>query len=205
MVYSIIIICSFGLGFLCSHLVKIYLEQVESEKLTNKVNGIYSNLLENIYSNKTFFISRINNTVSIETNIENEGLLNIMYMMDKKDVAIFKSDKCIYTSELLDDEILDEIVNAIDTYHNDKILDTVNMMGLIFSREDFEKKFNVKVEDLQKNMYGGTPNQELSDIDKIKNENETKYHIDDILERITSVGIENLTLEEREFLDNYNN
>ena len=106
MVYSIIIVCSFGLGFLCSNLVKIYLEQVESEKLTNKVNGIYSNLLENIYSDKTVFISRINNTVSIETNIESEGLLNIMYMMDKKDVAIFKSDKCIYTSELLDDILL---------------------------------------------------------------------------------------------------
>lgn len=202
MVYSIIIICSFGLGFLCSNLVKIYLEQVESEKLTNKVNGIYSNLLENIYSDKTVFISRINNTVSIETNIEDEGLLNIMYMMDKKDVAIFKSDKCIYTSELLDDNILDEVITAIDTYHNDKILDTVNMMGLIFSREDFEKKFNVKVEDLQKNMYG--PNQEVSDIDRIKNENENKYNIDDILERITSVGIENLTPDEKEFLDNYN-
>lgn len=202
MVYSIIIICSFGLGFLCSNLVKIYLEQVESEKLTNKVNGIYSNLLENIYSDKTVFISRINNTVSIETNIEEEGLLNIMYMMDKKDVAIFKSDKCIYTSELLDDNILDEIISAIDIYHNDKILDTVNMMGLIFSREDFEKKFNVKVEDLQKNMYG--PNQEVSDIDRIKNENENKYNIDDILERITSVGIENLTPDEKEFLDNYN-
>jgi len=203
MVYSIIIICSFGLGFLCSNLVKIYLEQVESEKLTNKVNGIYSNLLENIYSNKTVFISRINNTVSIETSIEEEGLLNIMYMMDKKDVAIFKNDKCIYTSELLDDDILDEIISAIDTYHNDNILDTVNMMGLIFSRQDFEKKFNVKVEYLQKNMYG--PNQEVSDIDRIKNENENKYNIDDILERITSVGIENLTSDEREFLDNYNN
>ena len=204
MVYSIIIVCSFGLGFLCSNLVKIYLEQVESEKLTNKVNGIYSNLLENIYSDKTVFISRINNTVSIETNIESEGLLNIMYMMDKKDVAIFKSDKCIYTSELLDDNILDEIVNAIDTYHNDKIVDTVNMMGLIFSREDFEKKFNVKIEDLQKNMYGPN-NQEVSDVDRIKNDNETKYHIDDILDRITSVGIENLTPDEKEFLDNYNN
>lgn len=203
MVYSIIIVCSFGLGFLCSNLVKIYLEQVESEKLTNKVNGIYSNLLENIYSDKTVFISRINNTVSIETNIESEGLLNIMYMMDKKDVAIFKSDKCIYTSELLDDNILDEIVNAIDTYHNDKIVDTVNMMGLIFSREDFEKKFNVKIEDLQKNMYGPN-NQEVSDVDRIKNDNETKYHIDDILDRITSVGIENLTPDEKEFLDNYN-
>jgi hypothetical protein len=126
-----------------------------------------------------------------------------MYMMDKKDVAIFKNDKCIYTSELLDDDILDEIISAIDTYHNDNILDTVNMMGLIFSRQDFEKKFNVKVEDLQKNMYG--PNQEVSDIDRIKNENENKYNIDDILERITSVGIENLTSDEREFLDNYNN
>ena len=141
----------------------------------------------------------------LPSNIESEGLLNIMYMMDKKDVAIFKSDKCIYTSELLDDKILDEVITAIDTYHNDKILDTVNMMGLIFSREDFEKKFNVKVEDLQKNMYGGVPNQEVSDIDRIKNENENKYNIDDILERITSVGIENLTSDEREFLDNYNN
>jgi acid stress-induced BolA-like protein IbaG/YrbA len=54
-------------------------------------------------------------------------------------------------------------------------------------------------------MFGGFPKEEMSDIEKIKRQNEVKFNIDDILDRITSVGIENLTPEEKRFLDSYNN
>ena len=121
--------------------------------------------------------------------------------MDKKDIAIFKNDKCIYTSELLSKDTLDEIITAIDIYHKDKILDTVNMMGLIFSREDFEKKFNLKVEDLKKGIYAPI-SMEFNDFDS---EEEVIYDIDYILDRINVVGIDNLTPEEKKFLRNYNN
>lgn len=202
MVYSIIALGAFCLGFVFSHLLTKFMSNMEDKKAIKKVNDIYKKLLENVYGNRTVFTSRINNSISLETLIEGEGKVNVMYMMDKKDIALFKNDKCIYTSDLVKVDLLDEIVTAIDIQHKDKILDTVNMMGLIFSREDFEKKFNMKVEDMKRGMYGPM---EVYDIDKMISDDEIDFDIDYILDRINAVGIDNLTPDEKEFLDNYNN
>jgi hypothetical protein len=202
MVYNIVaLLGAFCFGYLFSNLVRKIMDKMVDEESSKKVNDVYSNLLSNIYSDRTFFTSRINNTVSLETLIDGEGKVNIMYMMDKKDIAIFKNDKCIYTSDLVKSDLLDDIITAIDIYHKDKILDTVNMMGLIFSREEFEKKFNIRVEDLKRGMYAPM---EVYDIDKMINEDEIDFDIDYILDRISEVGIENLTPDEKEFLNNYN-
>lgn len=200
--YSILgLIGAFCLGYVFSGFVKKVMEKIADDESSKKVNDVYSNLLNNVHGDKTIFTSRINNTVSLETLLDGEGKVNIMYMMDKKDIAIFKNDNCIYTSNLVKPDLLDEIITAIDIYHKSKIVDTVNMMGLIFSREEFEKKFNIRVEDMKKGMYAPM---EVYDIDKMINEDEIDFDIDYILDRISEVGIENLTPDEKEFLDNYN-
>ena len=200
--YSILgLIGAFCLGYVFSSFIKKVLEKIADDESTKKVNDVYSNLLNNVHGNKTIFTSRINNTVSLETLLDGEGKVNIMYMMDKKDIAIFKNDNCVYTSNLVKPDLLDEIITAIDIYHKTKIVDTVNMMGLIFSREEFERKFNLKVEDMKKGMYAPM---EVYDIDKMI-EDEIDFDIDYILDRISEVGIENLTPDEKEFLKNYNN
>jgi hypothetical protein len=200
--YSIVgLIGAFCFGYIFSGLIRKVMDKISDEEVTKKVNLVYSKLLENIYGNKTIFTSRINNTVSLETLIDGEGKVNVMYMMDKKDIVLFKNDKCIYTSDSVTADLLDEIITAIDVYHKDKIVDTVNMMGLIFSREEFERKFNMKVEDLKKGMYAPM---EVYDIDKMISDSEIDFDIDYILDRISEVGIENLTPDEKEFLDNYN-
>jgi hypothetical protein len=200
--YSIVgLIGAFCFGYLFSGLIRKVMDKISDEEVTKKVNLVYSKLLENVYGNRTIFTSRINNTVSLETLIDGEGKVNVMYMMDKKDIALFKNDKCIYTSDSVTADLLHEIITAIDVYHKDKIVDTVNMMGLIFSREEFERKFNMKVEDLKKGMYAPM---EVYDIDKMISDSEIDFDIDYILDRISEVGIENLTPDEKEFLDNYN-
>jgi hypothetical protein len=199
--YSILgLIGAFCLGYVFSGFVRKVLEKMADDESTKKVNDVYSNLLNNVHGDKTIFISRINNTISLETLLDGEGKVNVMYMMDKKDIAIFKNDNCIYTSNLVKPDLLDEIITAIDIYHKTKIVDTVNMMGLIFSREEFEKKFNIRVEDMKKGMYAPM---EVYDIDKM-NEDEIDFDIDYILDRISEVGIDNLTPDEKEFLDKYN-
>lgn len=200
--YSILgLIGAFCLGYVFSSFIRKVMEKIADDESSKKVNDVYSNLLNNVHGDKTIFTSRINNTVSLETLLDGEGKVNVMYMMDKKDIAIFKNDNCIYTSNLVKPDLLDEIITAIDIYHKTKILDTVNMMGLIFSREEFEKKFNIRVEDMKKGMYAPM---EVYDIDKMINEDEIDFDIDYILDRISEVGIENLTPNEKEFLDNYN-
>ncbi len=200
MVYSILVLIgTFSLGYILSNLVRKITSNIEVKNTIKEINNIYSKVLENVYSNKTFFKSRINNTVSLDVTID-EGDLTILYMIDKKDVAIFKGDKCIYTSDFVDNDILDELITTIDIYHKDKIVDVVNIMGLLFSREEFENKFNVKVDDFKNTSF----TKEVSDIDKIIKDNDVKFDINFILDRISAVGIDNLTKEEREFLNNYN-
>ncbi len=200
MVYSILVLIgTFSLGYILSNLVRKITSNIEVKNTIKEINNIYSKVLENVYSNKTFFKSRINNTVSLDVTID-EGDLTILYMIDKKDVAIFKGDKCIYTSDFVDNDILDELITTIDIYHKDKIVDVVNIMGLLFSREEFENKFNVKVDDFKNTSF----TKEVSDIDKIIKDNDVKFDINFILDRISAVGIDNLTKKEREFLNNYN-
>lgn len=194
------------LGYLINNVVRKIVDKYNISKYNDEVNGIFSNILDNLYTNKTQFQNRINNTVSITTNIGNIGDINIIYLMDKKDVAIFKNERCIYTSDSVDKDILDEILVTIEIYYKSEMNDVVNLLGMVFSREDFENKFNIKVEDIKKGMFGpGFNVGEQSDIDKIVKRNKSKFNIDDILDRISSVGIENLTEEEKKFLDNYKN
>jgi hypothetical protein len=208
MVYSnttivAIIIVFFGLGYLFNNLLRKIIDVYNEKNYKKEIDNIFQSILDNIYTNKTSFNSRINNTVSVMTELSEIGSVNIVYLMDRKDIAVFKGDKCIYTSDSVEKKLVDEIISGVEIFYKHEINDVVNVMGMVFSRDEFEKKFGVKVEDMKKMSFG--QKEEMSDIDKIKKRNEVKFDIDDILDRIGSVGIENLTPEERKFLDNYNN
>lgn len=208
MVYSntviiAIILGFFALGYLFNNLLRKVLDVYNERNYKKEINDIFQGILDNIYTHKTSFNSRINNTVSVMTELENLGSINIVYLMDRKDIAVFKGDKCIYTSDSAEKELVEEIIMGVEIFYKHEINDVVNVMGMVFSRDEFEKKFGVKVDDIKKGTFGSK--EELSDVEKIKKRNEFKFNIDEILDRISSVGIENLTPEERNFLDNYNN
>jgi hypothetical protein len=204
MVYSMILLGGICLGYLLNNLVRKILDFYQERNYKKEINDIFQGILDNIYTHKTSFNSRINNTVSVMTELENLGSINIVYLMDRKDIAVFKGDKCIYTSDSAEKTLVEEIIMGVEIFYKHEINDVVNVMGMVFSRDEFEKKFGVKVDDIKKGNFGGL-REEMSDIEKIKKRNSIKFNIDEILDRISSVGIENLTPEERNFLDNYNN
>jgi hypothetical protein len=206
MVYAIhflVLILGFYLGvFFNRWYTKLSLD-VEKLKMVKDVNTHYLNILNNVRNQKTKFKSRVNNTIYIETKLPDLGKVEVVYLLDKIDVVIFKEKKCILTSELVDEKILEEISNSININHYDEINDVIDVMGMLFSREDFEKTFSLNIDDLKNKM-----NLNLSadsDIDRIIEENEFKFDMDSILDKISQVGIENLSPEEKEFLNNYNN
>lgn len=203
MVYSMILLGGICLGYILNNLVRKVLDIYQEKNYKKEINDIFQGILDNIYTHKTSFNSRINNTVSVMTELDNLGSINIVYLMDRKDIAVFKGDKCIYTSDSAEKTLIDDIIMGVEIFYKHEINDVVNVMGMIFSREEFEKKFGLKVEDLKKGNFG--LKEDMSDIEKIKKRNSVKFNIDEILDRISSVGIENLTPEERKFLDNYNN
>jgi hypothetical protein len=174
--------------------------KIEKMKLVKDVNDHYLSILDNINNKKTKFKSRVNNTIYIGTKLPDLGKVEVVYLLDKGDVVVFKDKRCILTSELVDINTLEQISNSINMVHYDDINDVIEIMGMLFSRADFEKTFNLNFEDMKNkmNMSSG------SDIDRIIEENEYKFDIDSILDRISEVGIENLSPEEKKFLDNFN-
>ena len=101
--------------------------------------------------------------------------------------------------------MVDKIIKEINYRHGYRIDDIVEVLGLVFYRPDFEKSFNVNFQDIKERaMRMGKEMSEMSDIDKIQKRNKVRFDIDEILDKINKVGIENLTNEEKEFLNNFN-
>jgi hypothetical protein len=177
--------------------------KIEKMKMVKDVNELYLSILDNINNKKTKFKSRVNNTIYIGTKLPDLGKVEVVYLLDKGDVVVFKDKKCILTSELVSTDTLEQISNSINMVHYDEINDVIEIMGMIFSRVDFEKTFNVNFEEM-KNKMNLSQESSSSDIDKIIEDNEFKFDVDSILDKISKFGIENLSPEEKNFLDNLN-
>lgn len=203
------IISIFGGGVLVGYFFKLW-----SDRLTDKINNLreikdkndqYERVYQNVINKKSRFKTRVNNTVYIGTKLPDYGRVTIVYFLDKSDIAIFKEDKCIITSDSISKELVDKIIKEINYRHGYRIDDIVEVLGLVFYRPDFEKSFNVNFQDIKERaMRMGKEMSEMSDIDKIHKRNKVRFDIDEILDKINKVGIENLTNEEKEFLNNFN-
>jgi hypothetical protein len=185
----------FMIGFNIKNLLIIY----DNKRKVKKLNDKFLKILNEFKSGRSKFRTRFSNTIYISINLEEHGKVDVVYMIDKEDIAIFKESDCILTTHEVDKSIVTSIINKIKEIHDKDINDIVNVFGLIMNRKEFENLTKIKIEDFGKIKY----NNELSDIDKIIKSNEVKFNIDDILDKISSIGIESLTKDEKEFLEKY--
>jgi len=189
------------LGIIITKLILFFLTNLREKDIINDINSQFKQILSNLSIGSTKFRSRVNSTVYIETKLNDYGEVGLVYLMDKKDIAIFKNEKCIYTTDNVDDYLVNEITKAIEMKHNKDINDTIEILGFVFSREEFEKTFSINMDDIK---IDNLPKKELSDIEKIVKKNKKRFDIDEILDKISKVGLGNLTEDEKKFLKNYN-
>jgi len=205
--YLLILFVGIILGGLLKNWSNRLSEKIAHNKLILDKNKQFKQILEKINTKRSRFKTRINNTVYIGVKLEDYGRVDVVYFLDKNQLNIFKGDKLIMTSDLVEEVLLNEITSSINKVHYHRIVDVVEILGLVFYREDFEKSFGISFEEMkekQMNMMKSMNEEGQSDIQKIINKNKNKLDIDDILDKINRVGIENLTEEEKQFLDNYN-
>ena len=207
--YLLILFVGVVLGGLLKNWSLKLSEKIAHNKLILDRNKQFKEILEKSKTKKTRFKTRINNVVYSGVKLADYGRVDVVLFLDKRDISIFRENKCIITSDLVESSLLKELIETLETVHYHKIIDTVEILGMVFSREDFEKQFNVNFDEIKEKtnrMMDAMRNggEELSDIDKIINKNKSKLDIDDILDKINKVGIENLTKEEKDFLNNYN-
>jgi len=192
----------FILGFLFGKIVESVKEHIKAKKiLTDGINQ-FTEIFNNIKKGHAVFVSRVNQTVMIDTKLKEHNIVNLVYLMDKRIVCIFKENKCIYTSEILNSDFNNEIIIKIHEQYGKEIDDVVEILGVTISREELENKLK-DFEKFNPNMDLTTLNKkEFSEVEKIIEENEERFDVDSILDKIGRVGMEKITQEELEFLKN---
>lgn len=208
MIFNLVTLCivSFLLGIYFSKWSQKISKKRENLQKISDTNKQYKQVLEKVKTKKSRFKTRINNTVFIGVKLEDYGRVDLLYFLDKNDLSIFKGEKCIMTSADVSTDLMKDLIENINRVHHHKIDDVVEVLGFIFYREDFERNFNVNLKEIKEKAdhIMKTLEENQSDIDKIIKHNNDKLDIDEVLDKINKVGIENLTKEELEFLNNYN-
>jgi hypothetical protein len=192
------------IGFLIGFNIRNVVSFYENKKKIDTLNKKFLNILNELESGRSKFRTRFSNSVYINISLEEYGKVDIVYMIDKNDIAIFKGIDCILTTHSVNRKIIDNIIYKIKRIHDNDINDVVNIFGLIMNRKEFENISKMKIDDFNKMRYSPmNTTYDISDVDKIVKSNESKFNIDDILDKISSIGIESLSNDERKFLEDY--
>ena len=75
---------------------------LKSKKIINDSSNQFSEIIKNLKTGATNFVSRVNDTIFIDTKLKDWKEVNIIYLLDKKMVCIFKDNKCLYTTDIID-------------------------------------------------------------------------------------------------------
>jgi len=175
------------IGFAINIGLIYFLNKFKEQKVKKQNQSVYQEILDKVNSNDISFGSRINNTVQILTSIKSEGDVQIMYFLDKKEIAIFRENDCLYTSAFIKSETLDGISRGIWSKFSNQINDVVSLSNNIFDKRTFV-------------IITGLSNQNVETFDD--SEFTESHNLDDILDKINKVGYDNLTESEKEFLKN---
>jgi len=201
---EIILICLSSFLFGC-HFTIWFTNLMEKRKISKEIskkNSKFNSILSNLKSSPIAvnFKSRVNSTVYFKTDLETEGDVDILYLIDKSDIVIFKGEVFISNSKDVNSETIEEIISLLNRHFSNEINEVVSVMGVLLSKSEFERMSGLNVNDIKNNLG---LSEQPSEIDKIYEENQLKFDIDEVLDRINLVGIKNLTRAELEFLKNY--
>lgn len=195
MIHITIYLFGIGSGLLFILFYLKYKISNDMKVIQDNTNKVYTNLLINIKKGESKFGFRINNHVRIDTYLKDVGNVNIYFYTNKNNVVILQNESILYTSNSVDEKVINELLFLLKTKFSIEIADTVNFLGIIYSKKYFTETFNINIP--------------LSINDKTKYEDSTEvhssYNIDEILDKINIIGYDKLTVQEKEFLKKYSN
>ena len=179
---TLYIIITFALGFLGGMETVLFIIKKRDEKEKSQIESLFINVLDNIKSIK--FGQRVHQYVQFKT----ENYL-LVYILDKKELSLFQGEDCIASSSQISKEISDNIIKYIDENFNKEINeDIVDVGGYLVSPSYIEEINSQYVSE-----------EDYDDYEEV----EEYLNLDDILDKINKEGIESLTHDELDFLNNY--
>jgi hypothetical protein len=176
------LIIGIALGSFFTFIFLLIMSKRNEKKIIKEYNSFYESVYNRLTQNEVIFISRINNTVHLNTDLNGE--IQIMYFLDRQDVSIFQDGVCIYTSSLVKKDLIERILKSIWSKFSNQINDVVQISNNTFDKKTFSALSNISI---------------VQD-----DEVDLDLDLDDILDRINEVGYNNLTDLEKQFLKNLN-
>ena len=193
-------------GIIVSYYYSKAKRNFEQKKITGDISLKFKEVLSNLKKGKAVFVSRINHTVIVDTRISKLDVVNLVYLMDKGVLCIFKDNQCLYTTESVEVDLASELLMELNDKFNQEINDVVNIMGMTISKEEFQlkieemKKWNLNNPNTLKDM--DIESIQPDEIEEIKKDNKIKFDTDEILDKISKFGLKSLSEEEMNFLNN---
>jgi hypothetical protein len=191
-------------GVTLYYLINKFIKWKTTKKIANEISNKFKEVLTNLKKNNAVFVSRVNHTVIVDTRLSNLDIVNLVYLMDKGILCIFKNNQCLYTTESIDTDLASELLMEINDKFNNQINDVIDIMGMTISKEEFQlkmdemKKWNLNNPNALQDM-DLSPN---SDVDEINEQNKNKFDTDEILDKINKFGIKSLSHDELNYLNN---
>ena len=197
-----------GFGFLSGVFFYVILDKItkylKSKKIIDDSVNQFNEIIKNLKSGTTNFVSRVNDTIFIDTNLKDWKDVNIIYLLDKQMVCIFKDSKCLYTTEIVDENIKNNLISEICEKYKSEIDDVIEIMGTKISKNEFENRINeFKNSSSESINFNFVAEEQESELDQIVFDNENRYDLDEILDKLAKNGYDRSLLSEEEidFLD----
>lgn len=183
-----IIIFAFGvcLGFALFLLLTNLVNKWNLKKLQDSYNQFFTEIKELVGSSSFKFINRFNDHLTFRVTTPSKGKVTLILVLSKKEISIWQKGELLYSTHYANPNLIKSIVQDIEMSYDSKIRDCFQIMGNVIDKTSI-RKMNPDAE-----FPEAFPKTEV-----------TIFSIDDILDRINEVGIQNLTREEKEFLQNY--
>ena len=159
---------------------------INLKKLQDDYNTFFTEIKELVGSNSFKFINRYNDHLTFRVTTKSLGKVTLIMVMSRRDISIFQKNECIYTTQHADSNLIKSIVDNIESTYDSQIKDCFQIMGNVIDKTSI-RRMNPDAD-----FPEAFPKPEMP-----------IFNIDDILDRINEVGIQNLTPEEKEFLQNY--
>jgi len=174
------------LGFALFFYLTKLVNHLNLKKIQDDYNTFFTEIKDLVGSNSFRFINRVNDHLTFRVTTKSKGKVTLIMVINKKNISIFQKNECIYTTQHADPDLIQSIIDDIEMIYDSQIKDCFQIMGNVVDKGSIRKM---------------NPNADFPEaFPKLE---EIIYNIDDILDRINEVGMQNLTPEEKDFLQNY--
>jgi hypothetical protein len=200
----ILLVGGFVLGILFYTILESLTKYLKSKKIIDDSSNQFKEIIKNLKTGTTNFVSRVNETIFIDTNLKDWKDVSIIYLIDKQMVCIFKDNKCLYTTEIVDETLKNKLISEICEKYKTEIDDIIEIMGNKISKSEFESRIDeFKSSSMEGISFNFVTEEQDSEVDQIVIDNEYKFDLDEILDKLAKNGYDRnfLSEEEIDFLD----